>query len=168
MSKIDLLLLLAATSLAHGATPPETTVPGPPLDKVLAAAGLAHYLPKFKTYGVTTFIQAVGLDQDELVDEVGMNPFDQAIFARTMAGIAKAIAKRTRRTLPSSPRFTHPLCSLTCYIYDSRRRRPRLEGGRPQGPGRGYCGGARSGRSGRQPYQQGRHCGADRSASLHI
>ena len=57
MSKIDLLLLLAATSLAHGATPPE---PGPPLDKVLAAAGLAHYLPTFKTYGVTTFIRRSG------------------------------------------------------------------------------------------------------------
>ena len=115
MSKIDLLLLLAATSLAHGATPPETTVPGPPLDQVLAAAGLAHYLPKFETYGVTTFIQAVGLDQEELVDEIGMNPFDQAIFARTMTGIDKAIGERTRRTRCLRLRASLTLCSLaTC------------------------------------------------------
>ena len=110
MTKIA-LLLVAFTSLAHGATPPETTVPGPPLDKVLAAAGLAHYLPKFETYGVTTFIQAVGLDEEDLA-EVGMNQFDQAIFARTMTGLDKAIGERTRRTLPSSPCFTNPLCSL--------------------------------------------------------
>ena len=90
MSKIDLLLLLAATSLAHSATPPETTVPGPPLDQVLAAAGLAHYLPKFETYGVTTFIHAVNLDEEELA-EVGMNQFDQVIFARIMTGLDKAI-----------------------------------------------------------------------------
>ena len=110
MNKIA-LLLIAFSSLVQGAASSETTVPGPPLDKVLAAAGLAHYLPKFETYGVTTFIQAVGLDEEDLA-EVGMNQFDQAIFARTMTGLDKAIGERTRRSLSSSPCFTNPLCSL--------------------------------------------------------